>query len=418
MTAAPDGLVILGGGLAGAKAAEGARAQGWTGPIRLVGAERHLPYERPPLSKGLLIGEQQPAAADVHPDAFYTTNDIDLLLGTSASGIDLATRTVNLDGGRALQFDKLVLAMGSTPRRLRIEGGDLPEMLSLRTLDDSLALRDRLQPGRRLAVIGASWIGTEAAACARQRGCDVVMIDPLATPLERVLGPEVGHYMAGLHASHGVELRLGVGVESIVGTSHVEGVRLADGSVVGADLVVQGVGVIPNVDLARDAGLGTAGGVLVDSSLRASHGDVYAAGDIAEAEHPLLGRRVRLEHWANALNQGLAAGANAVGAGAVYDRIPYFFSDQYDMGMEYSGWPVPWDDVIFRGEPSSGAFVTFYMSDGKVVAGANINVPDANRHVQAVIRAGGEADVEKLADVDVDPSDWAPALVGSAREVG
>jgi 3-phenylpropionate/trans-cinnamate dioxygenase ferredoxin reductase subunit len=406
---ADDGLVIVGASLAGAKAAEGARKQGWDGPIRLVGAEPHLPYERPPLSKKVLVGRDGPTSALVHDDAFEVTSEVDLLLGAPAVGLDLAARIVELAGGRRLRFAKLVLATGSSPRRLPVTGAALPEVLTLRTVDDCLALRDRLIPGHRLVVVGASWIGTEVAACARQRGSDVVMADPLSTPLERVLGPEVGGFFADLHATHGVEVRLGIGVEAIEGSEHVSGVRLSGGAVAPADTVLVGIGVTPNVELARDAGLDVASGVLVDATLTTSHPDVLAAGDIAEAHHPVIDRPIRVEHWANALNQGLTAGANAAGAGHAYDRIPYFFSDQYDMGMEYSGWTLPWDQVAFRGDPSSGAFVAFYLDHGVVTGGVNVNVWDVNEHVQNLILTGKPADLDILTDPDVDPAAWTPA---------
>jgi 3-phenylpropionate/trans-cinnamate dioxygenase ferredoxin reductase component len=407
---AADGLIIIGASLAGAKAAEGARARGWEGPIRLVGEEPLLPYERPPLSKKVLIGADQPSAALVHDPSFYVTNEIDLLLGARADAIDLGAHRVELAGGRQLRFDKLVLATGSSVRRLSIEGAELPEVQYLRTMADTLALRDELLSGRRVAVIGASWIGTEVAACARQRGCDVAMIDPTPTPLERVLGAEVGTYFARLHTAHGVQLHMGIGVDGIEGTEHVKGVRLSDGRTVDADLVVVGVGVTPNIDLARDAGLAVGKGVLVDQTLATSHDDVLAAGDIAEAEHPLSSERVRVEHWANALNQGLTAGANAAGGHETYDRIPYFYSDQYDdMSMEHSGWPTPFDRVVFRGDPNDGAFVAFYLRGDRVIAGANVNVWDVNQHVQALIRANQPANVTVLTDPDVDPANWAAA---------
>ncbi|MBX7161489.1 MAG: FAD-dependent oxidoreductase [Acidimicrobiia bacterium] len=406
---ADDGLVIVGAGLAGAKAAEAARSSGWEGAIRLVGAEAHLPYERPPLSKGVLSGHDRPTVAAVHESGFYVTNEIDLLIGAAAEALDLQARTVTLTGGRRLTFAKLVLATGSTPRRLPVPGMDLDGVFTLRTLDDSLALREELRAGRRVCVVGASWIGTEVAAAARERGCDVVMVDPLATPLERVLGAEVGGYFAVLHADHSVDLRMGTGLEAIEGSDRVSGVRLDDGEVVDADVVVVGVGVVADIALAEEAGLETASGVLVDSHLRTSHPDVYAAGDIAEAEHPVLGRRVRVEHWANALNQGRTAGTNAAGGSKVYDRIPYFFSDQYDAGMEYSGWPVPYDDVVFRGDPSDGEFVAFYLAGGLVVGGINVNVWDVNEAVQALIRSRTAVDTAVLADPDTDPKAWLPA---------
>ena len=404
-----DGLVIVGASLAGAKAAEGARRAGWDGPIRLVGAEPHLPYERPPLSKGVLIGRDSPAVAFVHDAGFEVTEHVDLLLGAEATAVDLGSRRVELAGGRTLRFAKLVLATGSSPRRLGVSGADLTGVFTLRSLDDCLSLRDRLLPGRKVVVVGGSWIGTEVAACARQRGCDVVIVDPLGTPLERVLGAQVGGWYADLHSAHGVELRMGVGVDALVGGDAVAGVRLTDGTTVDAEVVVTGIGVTPNLALAASAGLAVDRGVLCDSTLVTSHPDVLVAGDIAEAEHPLLGQRVRVEHWATALNQGLTAGANAAGRSDVYDRIPYFYSDQYDSGMEYSGWPVPWDDVVFRGDPNDGQFIAFYLREKRVVAGICVNVWDVNVHVQEVIRAGGIVPVDVLTDVDVDPQQWPTA---------
>jgi 3-phenylpropionate/trans-cinnamate dioxygenase ferredoxin reductase subunit len=402
-------LVIVGASLAGAKAAEAARASGWAGPIRLLGAEPHLPYERPPLSKAVLIGRDSPDTARVHPGGFYVTNEIDLLLDATVTGLDLAARSVELEGGRRIPYARLVLATGSTPRRLRGPGADLPEVHYLRTVDDSVGLREVLLPGRRVAVIGASWIGTEVAACGRQRGCDVVMIDLTTVPLEQALGTEVGRYYASLHAAKGVELRFGVGVAGIEGSDHVAGVRLADGTAVDADAVIVGIGVTPNVELARHAGLPVATGVLVDATLATSNPDVFAAGDIAEAEHPTFGDRVRVEHWANALNQGLTAGRNAAGQAEDYDRVPYFFSDQYDTGMEYSGWPVAWDRVVFRGDPDGGEFVAFYLRGDQVVGAINVNVWDVNEHVQRIVRAGGSVDLDVLVDVDADPAQWATA---------
>jgi 3-phenylpropionate/trans-cinnamate dioxygenase ferredoxin reductase component len=404
-----DGLVIIGASLAGAKAAEGARAAGWSAPIRLVGAEEHLPYERPPLSKQVLIGTAEPSVAQVDPGSFYTANEIDLLLGTVARTIDLSDKTVAIGGGRRLRFDRLVLATGSSARALSVPGASLEGVHTLRTVDDALALRDQLLPGRRVAIVGGSWIGTEVAACANRRGCGVVICAPQRTLLERVLGAEVGHYFDDLHRSHRVDLRLGTGVARFEGRDRVEGVRLADGTVVDADLVVVGVGVAPDLSLAVEAGLATDHGVLVDATLATSHPDVFAAGDIAEQQHPRSGCRVRVEHWANALHQGLSAGTNATGLSTTYDRIPYFFSDQYDMSMEHSGWPLPWDRVAFRGDPADAAFVAFYLHGERLVGGANVNVVDVNAHVERLILDGGTVDVAQLTDVSVAPWAWTVA---------
>jgi 3-phenylpropionate/trans-cinnamate dioxygenase ferredoxin reductase subunit len=403
---AADGLVIIGASLAGAKAAEAARDQGWAAPIRLVGAEDYLPYERPPLSKQILIGTEEPTFAQVQPGSFFASSEIDLLLGTRVLAIDLADNEVMLDGGRSLHFDKVVLATGSTPRSLSIPGASLEGVQTLRTFDDTLSLRDQLLSGRRIAIIGGSWIGTEVAACAQRRGCDVAVIEPRHALLERSLGVEVGRYYRELHHSHGVEVRLQAEVERFEGRDHVEGVRLSTGERVDADLVVVGVGVRPAIRLAVDAGLDTGEGVLADATLASSHPDVFVAGDVAEASHPLINRRIRVEHSANALHQGLTAGANAAGASITYDRIPYFSSDQYESSMEHAGWPVQWDRTAFRGDPDDGSFVAFYLSDGVVVGGANVNVLDMNHHIQRLIRRAGVVDVEQLTDVDVDPATW------------
>ena len=401
-----DGIVIIGGGLAGAKAAEGAREAGFAGPVRIVCGEHHEPYERPPLTKGVLAGTTTPAVTRVHADSFFVDHEIDILLGATATDIDLDGQTVTLAGGRELRFERLILATGSTPRRPPIPGSDLAGVFTIRTIDDVLALRDRLLPGHRVAVVGASWIGTEVAACARQRGCDVVMVDPLSTPLERVLGPLVGATYARLHTDHGVDLRTGVSLDGIVGGDAVTGVRLSDGSLVDADTVVLGLGVTPNLELAERAGLAVDGGVLVDATLQTDHTEVFAVGDIANAEHPTLGTRVRVEHWANALHQGLTAGANAAGESRRYDRIPYFYSDQYDTSMEYSGWPLLWDEIVVRGDLESGAFVAFYLRDRSVIGGINVNVWDVNEHVQALIRSAARVDFDVLADLDADPATW------------
>jgi 3-phenylpropionate/trans-cinnamate dioxygenase ferredoxin reductase subunit len=413
-----DGLVIVGASVAGAKAAEGARSEGWSKPIRLVAKEAVLPYERPPLSKAVLIGRDPPSVARVFPGRFYATNEIDLVMGTAATSLSVADHTVELEGGRRLGFERVVLATGSSAKTLPTPGGELPGVHTLRTIEDMFALRDELLPGRRVGVVGGSWIGTEVSACARQRGCDVVIAVTGQTLLERVLGVEVGRYYEDLHRAHGVELRLGVGVQGLEGRDRVERMRLTDGTTADVDVVVAGVGVRPNIELAAAAGLDTAQGVLVDGRLASSHPDVFAAGDIAEEQHPVLGRRVRVEHWANALNQGSVAGSNAAGASKVYDGIPYFFSDQYDSSMEYSGWQLPWDQVVLRGNPADGQFVAFYLSGGKLTGGANVNVDGVNDEVQRLLREGGAVEVKQLANSEVAPSEWRTSSPSPATASG
>jgi 3-phenylpropionate/trans-cinnamate dioxygenase ferredoxin reductase subunit len=352
-------LVVVGGGLAGAKAAEAAAGEGWD--VVVVGDEPHAPYERPPLSKDVLRGEKE--SEPVHAEPPY-----DLVTGTRVVGLDPAARRVHLDDGRELAYDAAVLATGTSPRRLGIPGGE--RLRYFRTVDDARTLREAASPGTRVAIVGAGWIGCEVAASLRQAGAEVVLVDPMPGPLHRVLGAEVSGVFARLHERHGVTLRMGSGVEAVT----EQGVVLAGGDVVPADLVVAGVGVVPNVEVATGAGLDVDDGVLTDELLRTSAIGVYAAGDVANAWHPRYRARLRVEHWANALNQGTAAGRNATGRAEPYERLPYFFSDQYDLGMEYVGHGAPTDEVTIEGDDS--AFVAWWKRDGRVTAAMHVNTWD------------------------------------------
>ncbi len=400
MTSDPQTFVIVGASLAGAKAAETLRAEGFDGRLLLVGAEPERPYERPPLSKDYLRGEADREKAFVHAPDFYDEQAIELMTGTEAVGLDVAGSRVQLADGRELAYDRLLLATGASPRRLAIPGAELEGVHYLRTIADCDALRAALADGPRVAVVGAGWIGCEVAASARQGGAEVTMIDPVALPLERVLGSEVGRVYADVHREQGVELLLGTGVDAFEGDARVQRVRTSGGRVVECDLVVVGVGVAPSVELARDAGLAVEDGVAVDQSLATSVPNVYAAGDVAGAWHPFYERRIRVEHWANALNQGPAAARAMLGQQVSYERLPYFFSDQYDVGMEYSGHATSWDEVVFRGDPATREYIAFWLSDGRVQAGMNVNVWDVNEHVQALIRSRAEVDAAALADPD------------------
>ncbi len=392
--------VIVGASLAGAKAAEELREHGFDGRVVLVGAEPERPYERPPLSKGHLRGETEREKAFVHPSEFYEEQRIELLTGRHATALDPALRTVMLDDGNALNYDKLLLTTGAEPRRIAVPGADLEGIYYLRTLADSEALRARLKGGGWLAVVGAGWIGSEVAASARQMGVEVTLIDPLELPNERIFGPEIGWFYRDVHAEHGVSLALGDGVEAFEGDGEVRAIRTRSGRRIECDFAVVGIGVVPRMELARDAGLKVENGVEVDQALRASAPNVYAAGDVANAWHPFYERPVRVEHWANALNQGPAAARSMLGEEVSYDRIPYFFSDQYEIGMEYSGYASEWDQVVLRGDRNAGEFVAFWLKDYRVLAGMNVNVWDVNEHVQALIRSRQPVDVDALADTD------------------
>ena len=393
-------FVIVGASLAGAKAAEELRERGFDGKVVLVGEEPDRPYERPPLSKDYLRGEAERDSAYVHEPGFYEEKEIELLTGRAASALDVADQQVTLDDGTVLRYDKLLLTTGSSARRIPVPGGALDGVHYLRTIADSDRLRERLSAGARLAVVGAGWIGSEVAASARQKGLEVTLIDPLNLPNERIFGPEVGEFYRDVHAQHGVELALGEGVEAFEGDDRVSGVRTSAGRLIECDLAVVGIGVAPRTELAHDAGLDLDNGVLVDETLRSSSPPVFAAGDVANAWYPFYGRRIRVEHWANALNQGPAAARAMLGDTAGYDHIPYFFSDQYDVGMEYSGFATEWDEVVFRGNRDAGEFIAFWVKDGCVAAGMNVNVWDVNEHVQALIRSRRKIDIASLSDPD------------------
>jgi 3-phenylpropionate/trans-cinnamate dioxygenase ferredoxin reductase component len=393
--------VIVGASLAGAKAAETLREEGFDGRIVLIGNERERPYERPPLSKEYLRGEADREKVYVHAGAFYAEKDIELRLGREAVRLDAAGRELTLDDGSRVRYDRLLLTTGAAPRRLPAPGAELEGVLYLRSVHDSDALRARLDAGGRLVVVGAGWIGAEVAASARQRGLDVTVVDPLGVPLERVLGPEVGAIYRDIHADHGVRVLMNTGVAAFEGDGRVERVRTDDGRLLDCDFVVVGVGVSPRTGLASDAGLAVGDGVLVDEYLRTDAEGVFAAGDVANAHHPRYGERIRVEHWANALNQGPAAARNMLGQAVPYERLPYFFSDQYDVGMEYSGFGRNWDRVVFRGDPSAREFIAFWMTGDRVAAGMNMNVWDVTDAIQQLIRARVPVDDRRLADLDV-----------------
>jgi 3-phenylpropionate/trans-cinnamate dioxygenase ferredoxin reductase subunit len=393
-------FVIVGASLAGAKAAETLREEGYDGRLVLLGAETVRPYERPPLSKEYLRGEAGREKVYVHDEGFYAEREIELRLGTSAIDLDAGSRELTLDGGERLRFDRLLLSTGAQPRELTIPGSELDGVYYLRTVDDSDTLRERLDRGGKLVVVGAGWIGAEVAASARQRGLDVTVIEPMSVPLERVLGAELGAVYRDIHADHGVELLLGSGVEAFEGDGAVERVRTSGGSSVDCDFVVIGVGVEPRIELARKAGLDTDNGIVVDECLETSAPGVFAAGDVANHRHPALGP-LRVEHWANALNQGPAAARNMLGRKEPFERLPYFFSDQYDVGMEYSGHAQDWDRVLFRGDPAKREFIAFWLRDGHVLAGMNVNVWDVTEPIQALIRSGAAIDERRLADPGV-----------------
>jgi 3-phenylpropionate/trans-cinnamate dioxygenase ferredoxin reductase subunit len=389
MAEVPETVVIVGGGLAGAKTAQALREQGYAGSVTLVGAEEELPYERPPLSKGYLMGKDEFEKAVVHPEEWYAEHDVDLRRGVRVTAIDRAAHEVELDDGTRLPYGALVLATGSEPRTLDVPNA---EPLTLRTHADSDRIKDTFGRRKRLAVVGGGWIGLEVAAAAREAGTDVTLMEAAEQPLLGVLGPEMGKVFADLHREHGVDLRLG--------STDLGGLE--------ADAVVVGVGVRPRTELAEAAGLDVDNGVLVDATLRTSDPDIYAVGDIANHDHPVLGRRIRVEHWATALNQPAAAAAAILGGYAPYERLPYFFSDQYDLGMEYVGYATRDDDarVVIRGDVEKREFVAFWLDDqDRILAAMNVNVWDVPDEVRPLIAHHTVVDVDKLTDPDTKYAD-------------
>jgi 3-phenylpropionate/trans-cinnamate dioxygenase ferredoxin reductase component len=408
MTQAPAGVVIIGGGLAGAKGAEALRDKGFTGPVTLISNETDAPYERPPLSKAYLAGQASFDEALVHLAPWYAEHGIDLRLQTTATALDTAAHTVTLADGTTLPYGKLLLATGAVPRRLPVPGADAENVLYLRSHADSDAIRVTFGERRHLVIIGAGWIGLEVAAAARGAGTDVTIVERADLPLLGVLGPQLAQVFADLHTTNGVHLRLGATLAEItVDSDRATGVRLEDGTFIPADTVVVGIGVTPDVALAEAARLKLDNGVLVDASLRTSDPDVYAVGDIANQDHPTLGTRVRFEHWATALKQPATAAAamlGSTGTDATYTDLPYFYSDQYDLGMEYIGHAPKgtYDRVVVRGDLAAREFVAFWLDNSnRIKAAMNVNVWDVIEQIKPLIISGTVIDPAQLTDTTI-----------------
>ena len=405
MNATPESVVIVGGGLAGAKTAEALRDQGYGGPIVLFAAERHLPYERPPLSKGYLKGESPIEDAYVFPQEWYGEHDVDLREGVAVTSIERDEHQVVSTAGDRTPYGKLVLATGASARRSDLPGADLAGVVYLRAIEDSDRLREAFGPDTRVVLVGGGWIGLEASAAARDAGATVTVLEMAPQPLYGVLGDRLGQAFADFHRSHGTDVRTGVSVTAIEQADDklkVGGVRLGDGELVPADLVLVGIGATPNVDLAVSSGLDVDNGILVDAQGRSSDPDVFAVGDVANAETPSMGQRIRVEHWANALDRPASVAGGMLGTEGGFDKLPFFFSDQYDLGLEYSGHGGRDDEVVVRGDLGAMEFVAFWVdADGQVTAGMNVNVWDVQDDIQALVTSGKAVDRDKLADADV-----------------
>ncbi len=411
-----DPIVIVGGSLTAARAIEAIRESDQETPIVVVGKENRLPYERPPLSKGVMLGNDPEDVAFTHPREWYDDNNVELRLGITADRLDTANRTVTLSDGSEVGYGSILIATGSGLRKLDVPGTDLADVFYLRSMTDSEKIRARLVAGSDVVIIGAGWIGLEIAAAARHHGAEVTMIEPQAAPLIGVVGEQIGTWFADLHRSHGVTLRLGDGVERLEGEDgKVTTVVTSSGERLPADTVVIGVGIRPNTRLAEEAGLEVDNGIVVDEALRASAEGVYAAGDVANWYNPTLETRLRVEHWANAQDGGYAAGQSIVGKDVHYGPIPFFFSDQYDVGLEYSGYVPRGTDaeVVLRGDPKSNEFMAFWVvPEGggvRVLAGMHVNMWDTMDAVQALVRDRTSVDRARLADPDIALTDVASA---------
>jgi NADPH-dependent 2,4-dienoyl-CoA reductase/sulfur reductase-like enzyme len=409
----------VGGGLAGAKSVEALRERGFDGSVTLIGEETQPPYERPPLSKSYLMGSTPFDKAVVLSEQWYRDHDVDLLLGQRVDAVDLAAGTVGIRGGSELAFDRLVLATGAAPRRLTAPGADARGLLYLRTKADADALRAQFGPNARLLIIGGGWIGLEVAAAARQAGTSVVVLEAAELPLLGVLGAPLARVFAQLHREQGVEIRTSVGRIEIVtdAAGTAAGVRLEDGSVIEASAVVVGIGVAPRVDLAERAGLAVSNGVLVDEGLRASDPRVVAVGDIANHAHPVLGQHIRVEHWAAALNQPATAVAALLGDTVRYEALPYFYTDQYDLGMEYVGHAPPgsYTDILVRGDLRTRQFIAFWLQHDRVLAGMAVNIWDVIDDIKPLIRDGVAVDPARLSDPDQPIAELSGAGSSDAR---
>ena len=400
-------IVIVGAGLAGATAARTLRSEGYTGPVILIGSERHNPYIRPPLSKDYLLGREGEDKAEVVPRGWYEENDVDLRLGVSVTGIRPDAGTVLLNDGTSLPYQSLLLATGAVPRTIPLPGSELSGVTTFRTLDDSRRLRKSLEHGgKNVVMIGSGWIGMELAAAAATYRNNVTLLGLEDVPLAAAIGPELGRFFRSLHEAHGVDFRLPVSAHELTGTDGAVSAVVTDsGEVLPADVVVIAVGVEPAVGLAHTAGLNVDNGILTDASLRTSVPGIFAAGDVANALHPFTGKHYRSEHWSNALNGGKVAAKAMLGQDATLSTIPYFYTDQFDVSMEYSGFPdlAAGTEPVIRGSLERKEFIAFWQRDSRVVAGMSVNWPHqarpgAQKVIKALISGRTPVSPDRLAD--------------------
>ena len=393
-----DTIVIVGAGHAGGRAAQALRQAGFAGRVVLIGEEKYPPYERPPLSKELIVTDAGLEKARLHDPAYYEQHKIELMLGAQAEAIDRAGKAVILAGGARVPYDRLMLTTGARVRKLPIPGADLPGIFYLRDFDDTQAIRARLREGVRAVVIGGGFIGLETAASARKRGAAVTVLEAADRLMGRAVAPEIGAWFAELHKKHGVDVRLGVRIKAIEGTGRVESVVLDGGEAIPADIVVIGIGIVPNVELARLAGLAVENGIVVDEFGRTSDPAIFAAGDCALQPNAFTGRRLRLESYQNAQDQAMAVARNMVGEPKAYEDSLWVWSDQHDVNLQMTGVPLAYDKLVWRGDPASGAFMVFYLQNGRIVAVNTVNLGREMKPAQRLMQSRKVFDPAQLAD--------------------
>ncbi len=393
--------IIIGAGHAGGRAAQALRAAGFEGRVVLIGEEAHVPYERPPLSKELIVTDAGLEKVRLHERDWYAEQNIELVTGNAATAIDLAAHTVSLADGGSVPFAKCMLTTGARVRELPIEGAGLDGVYYLRTMDDSEAIRSRLGPGVRVVVIGGGFIGLEMAGSACKRGCNVTVLEAADRLMSRSVAPEIGEWFAAMHRDRGVNLRLGARIERIVGDGKVGAVALSGGETVAADIVVIGIGIIPNTELAEAAGLSVDNGIIVDARGQTSHRDIFAAGDVASQPNAFTGRRLRLESYQNAQDQAQAVARNMMGGDEAYEDSLWVWSDQHDVNLQMTGVPEAWDELVWRGDVDSGSFMVFYLEQGRVVAVNSVNNGREMRPAQRLMQSGKTFTAAELSDPEV-----------------
>lgn len=400
-------LIIVGAGHAAGQAVATLRQKKFSGEVCVIGEERWLPYQRPPLSKKFLAGELPAERLYVKPPAFYEDPSLTVQLSTRIAGIDRERRQVVPENGPAQPYDRLILAIGASARRLNLPGCELPGIHYLRTIDDVLLIREQVETGRRMVIVGAGYIGLEVAAVATSLGLEVTVVEMQDRVMKRVVSPEVSHIYEAVHREHGVELRLNAGIERFLGEKRVKGLKLADGREIPADLVVVGIGIQPNVALARDAGLAVEDGIVVDDRCRTSDPDIYAVGDCTFHPNALLGRSIRLESVHNALEQARTAAANVCGEDLRYADIPWFWSDQYDLKLQIAGLSHGYDQAVMRGDAKTRCFTCVYLKAGHIIAVDAVNSPKDFIQSKKLIAEHATLDVARLPDPTVELKDLA-----------